>query len=139
MDRRAEGAQQYLADYITVLKENDWHWAFYAYRGDGAWGGLDYELGTGKLDWRIWDAEERGEDVEIYKKRGDNPLWQVISQEFTKPPRLVPVWERDQRNDYSARPDLEIEARVRRPGRGGHCVQSDTPGRQGRVGTARLR
>ena len=84
VDRRLEGAQQYLTDYITVLNERGWHWAFYAYRGDGAWGGLDYELGTGKQDWRIWGAEERGEDVEQYKKRGDNPLWQVISREFDK-------------------------------------------------------
>ena len=87
VDRRAEGAQQYLTDYIPALNEHGWHWAFYAYRGDGAWAGLDYELGTGKQDWRIWGAEERGEDVEMYKKRGDNPLWQVISREFTKPPR----------------------------------------------------
>ena len=87
VDRRLEGAQQYLADYIVVLNERGWHWAFYAYRGDGAWGGLDYELGTGRLDWRIWEAEEHGEDPEIYKKRGDNPLWQVISREFANPRR----------------------------------------------------
>ena len=86
VDRRAEGALQYLTDYIPVLNEHGWHWAFYAYRGDGAWGGLDYELGTEKQDWRIWTAEERGEEPDIYKKRGDNPLWQVISREFKKPP-----------------------------------------------------
>ena len=86
VDRRAEGALQYLTDYIPVLNEHEWHWAFYAYRGDGAWSGLDYELGTQKMDWRIWTAEERGEDPDIYKKRGDNPLWQVISREFKKPP-----------------------------------------------------
>lgn len=50
----------------------------HAYRGDGAWGGMDYELGTGKLGSEFWKAVDRGEDPEHYKKRGDNPLWEVI-------------------------------------------------------------
>ncbi|MDA2929898.1 hypothetical protein MYX84_08125 [Acidobacteria bacterium AH-259-O06] len=82
VDRRVDGAKEYLSDVTKVLNENGWHWAFYAYRGDGAWGGMDYELGTGRLDPRIWDAVDRGEDPEMYKKRHDNPLWQIIKREF---------------------------------------------------------
>lgn len=82
VDRRVEGAQEYLADVIKILNANGWHWAFYAFRGDGTWSGMDYELGSAAIDPRIWQAEERKEDVEIYKKRTDNPLWRVIKDEF---------------------------------------------------------
>ena len=43
---------------------------------------MDYELGTGKLGWDFWKAVERGEDPELHKKRGDNPLWAVIQREL---------------------------------------------------------
>lgn len=82
VDRRVEGAAEYLGDIILVLNERGYHWAFYAYRGDGSWGGMDYELGTAKLGWEFWEAVERGEDPELYKKRGDNPLWAVIQREL---------------------------------------------------------
>ena len=81
-DRRVGGAREYLADVIAVLNENEWHWAFYGFRGDGAWGGMDYELGTEKLGWRFWDAVERGEDSESLQNRHDNPLWEVIQREL---------------------------------------------------------
>lgn len=88
VDRRVLGAQQYLADLIPIFNESGWHWAFYTFRSDGDWTGLDYELGTDKVDPRIWDAEKRGEDPERYKRRHDNPLWQVVQRELTgrRPP-----------------------------------------------------
>jgi hypothetical protein len=78
VDRRVAGAERYLADLVPLLDESGWHSAFYAFRGDGDWTGLDYELGTAKVDPRIWDAESRGEDPERYKKRGDNALWRIL-------------------------------------------------------------
>jgi endoglucanase len=83
VDRRVGGAQPYLDDLVRVLNEHGWHWAFYSFRSDGDWTGLDYELGTEKVDPRIWDAEQRGEDPEKYKRRHDNPLWQVLRRELT--------------------------------------------------------
>ena len=74
------GAERYLADLVPILDESGWHSAFYAFRGDGDWTGLDYELGTARVDPRIWDAEARGEDPERYKKRGDNPLWRILQR-----------------------------------------------------------
>ena len=48
VDRRVGGAQPYLEDLVRVLNEHGWHWAFYSFRSDGDWTGLDYELGTGE-------------------------------------------------------------------------------------------
>ena len=81
-DRRVEGAEQYLSDIITVANEEGWHWAFYAFRGDGGWNGLDYELGTDKPGGKYWEAIERGEDPETLKNRHENSLWEVIRREF---------------------------------------------------------
>ncbi len=78
VDRRVGGALPYLSDLVAVLDENGWHRAFYAFRGDGDWTGLDYELGFDRVDPRIWDAEKRGEDPEKYKRRHDNPLWRAL-------------------------------------------------------------
>ena len=78
VDRRVGGALSYLSDLVGVLDENGWHRAFYAFRGDGDWTGLDYELGFDRVDPRIWDAETRGIDPETFKRRHDNPLWDVL-------------------------------------------------------------
>jgi hypothetical protein len=80
VDRRVGGAERYLADLVPILDDSGWHSAFYAFRGDGDWTGLDYELGLAKVDPRIWDAEARGEDPERYKKRVDNPLWRILTR-----------------------------------------------------------
>ena len=88
VDRRVGGAAAYLADLVEVLNEGGWHWAFYSFRSDGDWTGLDYELGFDRVDPRIWDAESRGEDPERYKRRHDNPLWQVLKRELA-PPRAI--------------------------------------------------
>jgi endoglucanase len=82
VDRRVGGAQAYLENLVRVLNEHGWHWAFYAFRGDGDWTGLDYEIGFDRVDPRIWDAAKRGEDPERYKRRHDNPLWQVLRREL---------------------------------------------------------
>jgi hypothetical protein len=81
VDRRVDGALPYLSDLVGVLDESGWHRAFYAFRGDGDWTGLDYELGFDRVDPRIWGAEERGEDPERYKRRHDNPLWLALRGE----------------------------------------------------------
>ena len=86
VDRRVSGAAAYLEDLVSVLNEGGWHWAFYSFRSDGDWTGLDYELGADPVDPRIWDAEKRGEDPERYKRRHDNPLWQVLRRELRTPP-----------------------------------------------------
>jgi endoglucanase len=78
VSRRVEGAAEYMRDLVPVLEESAGHRAFYAFRSDGAWTDLDYELGTDPVDPRIWDAEKRGEDVERYKRRHDNPLWRAL-------------------------------------------------------------
>lgn len=81
-DRRVSGCREYLADTIRIYNERGWHWAFYDFRSDGAWGGLDYELGAEPLGWIYWEAVERGEDPEPHKNRHDNPIWEVIKREF---------------------------------------------------------
>jgi endoglucanase len=82
-DRRLPGAEQYLADLIALYNQRGWHWSFYAFRGDGAWTGLDYEMGTSERDPPgYWQAVERGEDPETLKHRIDSPLWQVLKREF---------------------------------------------------------
>lgn len=82
VDRKVPGARQYLEDLISIFNAYGWHWAFYNFRGDGGWGGMDYELGTGRMGGAYWEAVEQGEDPEDYKRRGDNPLWDVIKREF---------------------------------------------------------
>ncbi len=80
-DRRVDGARQYLDDLISALNENNWHWAFYAFRSPD-WDGLDYELGTEKLNWKYWRAREAGKDHEDLIDRHDNPLWNVLKRQF---------------------------------------------------------
>ena len=79
VDRRVEGAASYLEDVIGIHDQRGWHWAFYAFRGEGAWTGLDYEVAPdARFGAAYWEAAERGEDVEHLKPRGDNPLWRAI-------------------------------------------------------------
>jgi endoglucanase len=85
VSRRVEGALAYLSDLVAVLDESTVHRAFYAFRSDGDWTDLDYELGTDPVDPRIWGAEARGEDVERYKRRHDNRLWRALGT-GTPPP-----------------------------------------------------
>jgi hypothetical protein len=85
VDRRVGGAAEWLKDVLAALDARGWHWAFYAFRSDGEWSGLDYELGTAPIDPRVWGALERGEDPERYKKRIDNPLWRLLTSSLAAP------------------------------------------------------
>ncbi len=90
VDRRVAGAREYLADAIARVEAAGWHWAFYAYRQDGDWGGMDYELGTAPLGEAYWQAVERGADPESLKRRRPNPLWRVIERALAAPRREGP-------------------------------------------------
>jgi aryl-phospho-beta-D-glucosidase BglC (GH1 family) len=83
-DRRVEGAAAYMADELRIYDERGWHWAFYAFRGEGSWTGLDYEIPLNAPLGKLWEAEKRGEDLEPLKPRRDNPVWQVIQRELKR-------------------------------------------------------
>ena len=65
---------RYLEDVLTVLEADGVHWAFYSFRE--SWDGMDYELGSGKLPWQYWEAQEKGKPFEL--KRGPNPVFDPI-------------------------------------------------------------
>lgn len=77
--RKNEGAARYLKDVIDFFNKNSFHWAFYSFRED-EWDGYDYELGTESLDWKYWQAKERGENPPLPIK--ENDLFNVIKKEF---------------------------------------------------------
>ena len=84
-DRRVAGAKEYMTDLIRLYNRRGWHWAFYEFRSDGDWSGLDYEMGTGGgagYGDKYAQAMARGEDGEPYKPRRDNPLFDVLRREF---------------------------------------------------------
>ncbi len=80
-DRRVTGAKEYLTDVISAANKHNWHWAFYSFRVPD-WDGMDYELGTGTLGGKYWQAREAGQSHESLIQRRDNPLWQVLAREF---------------------------------------------------------
>jgi hypothetical protein len=86
-DRRVEGCAEYLKDIIALYNGQHWHWAFYAFREDMAWTGLDYEMGPEPDPAGYWEAVENGADYNLLKNdlRHDNPLWSVIRNEFKDP------------------------------------------------------
>lgn len=79
--RRNTGCDQYLSDVISVLNNQKIHWAFYSFRED-EWDGYDYEIGTGGLGWKYWEAKEKG--MNPSPPRQNNPLFEVIRREFQK-------------------------------------------------------
>lgn len=81
--RRVAGAQEFLADLLTVFNGEGWHWAFYSFRSS-TWDGLDYELGTKKLGWKYWEGRDQGISHEQLITRHDNPLWDVFQRELSK-------------------------------------------------------
>ncbi len=48
--RKTKGLEIYFKDLISIFKQNNWHYAFYAFRED-TWDGMDYELGNNKIPW----------------------------------------------------------------------------------------
>jgi hypothetical protein len=57
--RRMAFCRLYLEDVLSALDGLNAHWAFYSFRED-SWDGMDYELGSGKVNWKYWDAIESG-------------------------------------------------------------------------------
>ena len=88
VDRRVAGAAKFLEDAVARLEARGWHWAFYAFRPDG-WRGLDYEMGTAPIGAAYWKAVESGTDAETLKRRGPNPLWDVLSRALASPRRAA--------------------------------------------------
>ncbi len=77
-DRRVKGADLYMAHLLNLYTARGWHWAFYAFRGDGDWTGLDFEVYSDELGAAYRQAVGRGVDPEPFKPRGDNPIWDVL-------------------------------------------------------------
>jgi endoglucanase len=57
--RFSKGIENYFQDLISIFKEQNWHFAFYAFRED-TWDGMDYELGNKKLPYKYWQDIEKG-------------------------------------------------------------------------------
>ncbi|OJJ15373.1 hypothetical protein BKI52_38820 [marine bacterium AO1-C] len=81
VDRRVGGAQQFLADIIQVLDQHQWHWAFYSFRSS-TWDGMDYELGTKKLNWKYWQKLESGvaRETLVEPMRKGYPIWMILKK-----------------------------------------------------------
>lgn len=75
--RRNKGADVFLENILSILENEGYHWAFYAYREDG-WDGYDYELGTQALGWDYWNMKNRGEKPELPRK--NNALFNIIKK-----------------------------------------------------------
>lgn len=78
-DRRVEGCAQYFKDILKIYNDKGWHWAFYAFRNDTAWTGLDYELGTEPMKKGYWDKIDNV-DPETLKVRKNNIIWTEIQK-----------------------------------------------------------
>lgn len=76
-DRQALGVTEYFRDLISFIKNNGWHWSFYAYREDDGFPKMDYELGTEKLPDAYWtcSANYTCAKAGLYHT---NTLWTVI-------------------------------------------------------------
>ena len=81
IDRRVGGAKEFLSDTVAAINRHDWHWAFYSFRSS-EWGGMDYELGTKKLNNRYWKALEEGALHSDSVIRTNNSLWRELQKEF---------------------------------------------------------
>lgn len=57
--RRLPFCTRYREDVLSALDAERLHWAFYSFRED-SWDGMDYELGSGKVDWHYWQAIDQG-------------------------------------------------------------------------------
>jgi hypothetical protein len=79
--RRWPDCPRYLEDVLTALEGDGVHWAFYSFRE--SWDGMDYELGSGPLPWRYWEAVERGEAFEL--ERRPNPVFEPILKRLKAP------------------------------------------------------
>lgn len=84
-NRHIEGVEKYLQDLILIFNEKKWHWSFYAYRED-VWEAMDYELGTGKVNYTYWEYQDSNNlhlnYDNIYGKAEKKALWKVFEEEF---------------------------------------------------------
>ncbi len=67
--RRWDGCKTYLEDVLTSLDDSKLHWAFYSFRED-SWDGMDYELGSQKVNWKYWEAIDEGKPDPVKRKAG---------------------------------------------------------------------
>lgn len=65
--RMLAGCKAYLEDVLTVLDKDRLHWAFYSFRED-SWDGMDYELGSEKVNWKYWEAIDSNEPDPVKRK-----------------------------------------------------------------------
>jgi hypothetical protein len=77
ISRHRTGPEMGRSLLFQIHNSYGWHWA---YRSNGEWAGLDYELGVQPHNWKYWKAGEEGQDPEKLKNRHDNPLWKVIKR-----------------------------------------------------------
>lgn len=75
--RRQLFCQTYLEDVLTALDGHGAHWAFYSFRED-SWDGMDYELGSEKVNWKYWEAIDAGKPDPV--KRKATPQFEPISK-----------------------------------------------------------
>jgi hypothetical protein len=84
-DRRVPGAAAYLTDEVRIYNEAGWHWAFYQFRPEGGFTGLDYEVpANAAFGDRYWRDADAGKDVEAMKLRGDTPIWTMLRKELQR-------------------------------------------------------
>lgn len=79
--RRLAFCKTYLEDVLAALDASQAHWAFYSFRED-AWDGMDYELGSGKVNWKYWEAMEQGKPDPV--KRKATPEFEPISKRLAR-------------------------------------------------------
>ena len=81
VDRRVGGAEQFLAKTIQAIEQQHWHWAFYSFRSS-TWDGMDYELGTQKMNWKYWKKLKSGgvRETLVAPLRKDHSIWMVIKK-----------------------------------------------------------
>ncbi len=76
------GLDEYFKDLISIFNDNNWHYAFYAFRED-IWDGMDYELGDKKLPWNYWQSIEKGEIPQL-KRDYNHSAFLVVKNDLQK-------------------------------------------------------
>ncbi|MGE0281763.1 MAG: glycoside hydrolase family 5 protein [Rhizobiaceae bacterium] len=79
--RRMAFCKLYLEDVLSELDGLNAHWAFYSFRED-SWDGMDYELGSGKVNWKYWDAIDKGAPDPV--KRSPTVEFEPISKRLAR-------------------------------------------------------
>lgn len=77
--RMSKGLPIYFEDLIDIFRENQWHFAFYAFRED-TWDGMNYEIGDQKLPGSYWYALEQGKTPMI-PLQPNAPAFLVLTKE----------------------------------------------------------